>query len=91
MVSSVPFLGIHADSFVLRKNDFVASILRPETIVAWLKKTEGRSGKKTGAVVCRVPKFACPCVLDQKMSEDNHKFGSCYPPDYQIFWKNILK
>ena len=38
MVSYVPFLGIHANNFVLRKNDFVASILRPLTIVTWLKQ-----------------------------------------------------
>ena len=40
----------------------------------------------------RVAKFACPRVLDdQKMSEDNQKMRSGCPPDYQIFWENILK
>ena len=35
---------------------------------------------------CRVAKFECPRVLDdQKMSEDNQKFRSGCPPDYQIF------
>ena len=40
----------------------------------------------------RVAKFACPRVLDdRKMSEDNQKLRSGCPPDYQIFWKIILK
>ena len=35
---------------------------------------------------CRVAKFACPRVHDdQKMSEDNQKWWSGCPPDYQIF------
>ena len=41
---------------------------------------------------CRVAKFACPRVLDDhKMNEDNQKFRSCCPPDYQISWEKYFE
>ena len=40
----------------------------------------------------RVAKFACPRVLDDhKMNEDNQKFRSCCPPDYEISWEKYFE